>query len=205
VSDIVVQPGSEGPHSPVRVDFVGTYEINRWRPLLQWLIAIPHFLILWVLGVVAGVCLFVAFFTVLFTKTIPEQLFGIIVMTYRYSWRVSTYALWMREEYPPFDFTTAPADNRMDPPTLLEVDDPGELMRWGPLYKWFLAIPHFVIIWFLGIGAFFAIVWAFFVVLFTGKYPAGVRNYVVGLQRWTMRVQAYAGFLRDEYPPFSFD
>jgi hypothetical protein len=197
--------GSKEPRSPVRLNFVGGYEINRWRPLFQWLIAIPHFLVLWVLGVLASVCLFVSFFTVIFTKTIPEQLFGIIVMTYRYSWRVTSYVLWMREEYPPFDFTAPPADNRMDPATLLEIDHPGELMRWGPLYKWFLAIPHLVVVWLLGIGAIFVAIWAFFAVLFTGRYPPGARDYLVGLQRWTLRVQAYAGFLRDEYPPFSLE
>jgi hypothetical protein len=190
---------------PVRLEFTGPYEINRWRPLFHWLIAIPHFIVLWVLGVLASVCLFVAFFTVLFTKAIPDQLFGLVVMTYRYSWRVSSYVLWMREEYPPFDFTATAEDNGMDPPTVVEIQYPNELMRFGPLYKWFLAIPHFVVIWFLGIGAIFVGIWAFFAVLFTGRYPPGARDYLVGLQRWTLRVQAYAGFLRDEYPPFSLD
>jgi hypothetical protein len=199
------QGGSEESRSLVRLNFVGGYEINRWRPLFQWLIAIPHFIVLWALGVISSICLFVAFFTVLFTKTIPEQIFGLIVMTYRYSWRVTSYVMWMREEYPPFDFTATPADNRMDPATLLEIDHPDELMRWGPLYKWFLAIPHLVVVWLLGIGAIFVAIWAFFAVLFTGSYPPSARDYLVGLQRWTLRVQAYAGFLRDEYPPFSLE
>jgi hypothetical protein len=204
----VTDAPSAGPaesHGPVRLDLSGPNEINRWRPLFQWLLAIPHFLILWVLGVLASVCLFVAFFTVLFTKAIPDQLFGLIVMTYRYSWRVTSYALWMREEYPPFDFTATPEDNGMDPPTVVEIQYPSELMRFGPLFKWFLAIPHFVVIWFLGIGAIFVGIWAFFAVLFTGRYPAGARDYLVGLQRWMLRVQAYAAFLRDEYPPFSMN
>jgi hypothetical protein len=196
---------SESADAPVRLDFSGPLEVSRWRPLINWIIAIPHFLVLWVLGVLAGVCLFVSFFTVLFTKQIPPQLFDIIVMTMRYSWRVASYALWMREDYPPFDFTPGTTDNRMDPHTVLEIDRPDELTRWGPLYKWLLAFPHYIALWFLAIGAFFALFWAFFVVLFTGSYPQGVRNYVVGVQRWTLRVQAYAGFLRDEYPAFSMD
>ena len=194
-----------GPTSPVSLDFRGPREINRWRPLFHWLLVIPHLLVLWVLGVLASVCMFVALLTVLFTKSIPDQLFGLIVMIYRYSWRVTSYALWMREDYPPFDFTATPDDNGMDPHTVLEIQYPEELNRFGPLYKWFLALPHFVVIWFVAIGAVFVAIWAFFAVLFTGLYPAGARDYLVGLQRWTLRVQAYAGFLRDEYPPFSME
>jgi hypothetical protein len=204
VTDIS-QVGEGTPRAPVHLAFVGPLEVNRWRPLFHWLIAIPHYLVLWVLGILAGVCLFVAFFTVLFTRAIPDPLFGLIVMTYRYSWRVTSYTLWMREEYPPFDFTATASDNGMDPPTQLDVQYPDELERWAPLYKWLLAIPHFVVLWFLGIGAIFVVIWAFFAVLFTGAYPQGARDYLVGLQRWMLRVQAYAGFLRDEYPPFSMD
>jgi hypothetical protein len=204
VTDIS-QTGEGTPRAPVHLDFVGPLEVNRWRPLFHWLIAIPHYFVLWLLGIVTGVCLFVAFFTVLFTKAIPEQLFGLVVMTYRYSWRVTSYTLWMREEYPPFDFTATATDNGMDAPTQLEVRYPQELQRWAPLYKWFLAIPHYVVIWFLAIGAIFVVFWAFFAVLFTGAYPQGARDYLVGLQRWTLRVQAYVGFLRDEYPPFSME
>jgi hypothetical protein len=71
--------------------------------------------------------------------------------------------------------------------------------------KWLLVIPHYFVLVFLGFGAFFGVVGAFFVVLFTGKYPEGIRNFLVGLARWQMRVQAYVTFLRDEYPPFSLD
>ena len=70
--------------------------------------------------------------------------------------------------------------------------------------KWLLAIPHYVVLFFLSIGAFFAVVIAWFAILFTGRYPRGLFDYVVGVGRWGLRVEAYAFLLvTDRYPPFS--
>jgi hypothetical protein len=108
----------------------------------------------------------------------------------------------MREPYPPFDFDPGTTDNGADL-AVLTIEYPGEVNRFLPLIKWLLIIPHCFVLVFLFIGALFAWVFAFFAVLFTGKYPEGVRNYFVGLARWILRVQAYMNLLRDEYPPFS--
>lgn len=122
-------------------------------------------------------------------------------MTYRYRWRVTSYVMWMRTPYPPFSFTPAAEDDGVDPASLT-VDRPAELKRFMPLVKWFLAIPHFVVLLFLYIGAVFVDIVTFFAVLFTARYPQGMRDYLVGVQRWSVRVRSYAGFLTDEYPPF---
>ena len=72
-----------------------------------------------------------------------------------------------------------------------------------PLVKWFLAIPHYFVLIFLFIGAFFAVIAAWFAILFTGRYPRGIFDYLVGVGRWQNRVVAYAGILvTDQYPPF---
>jgi hypothetical protein len=79
-----------------------------------------------------------------------------------------------------------------------------DLNRWFPLFKWFLAIPHYIVLAFLGIAAFFCIVFAWFAILFTGRYPRSLFDFVVGVGRWGVRVQAYAFLLvTDRYPPFS--
>jgi hypothetical protein len=78
--------------------------------------------------------------TIRFTKTIPRPIFDVIVWTYRYQWRVSPYALFLREQYPPFDFTMSADDTGGDPATL-SISYPVEFNRWAPLYKWLLAIP----------------------------------------------------------------
>ena len=78
-----------------------------------------------------------------------------------------------------------------------------DLNRWLPLVKWLLAIPHFIVLVFLWIAAFFVVVVAWFAILFTGRYPRGLFDFVVGVGRWTNRVTAYAIVLvTDEYPPF---
>jgi len=90
----------------------------------------------------------------------------------------------------------------------LELDPPdgAALSRWLPLVKWLLAIPHYVVLAFLALAAFFVVVFAWFAILFTGRYPRGAFRFVVGVFRWGLRVEAYAFLLiTDRYPPFSLD
>jgi hypothetical protein len=95
-----------------------------------------------------------------------------------------------------------PAEVR-DYPAQLGIDYQEEYSRLLPLVKWLLAIPHFFVLTFLGIGAAFVLFIAFFAVLFTGSWPRGMFDFVVGVQRWAVRVYAYVGLMTDEYPPFS--
>ena len=82
-------------------------------------------------------------------------------------------------------------------------DAKADLGRGMPLVKWFLAIPHYVVLFFLSIGAFFAVVFAWFAILFTGRYPRGLFDYVEGVLRWHNRVVGYAfALVTDRYPPF---
>ncbi len=80
-------------------------------------------------------------------------------------------------------------------------DVPVELNRWLPLVKWFLAIPHYIVLFVLFVGAFFAVVIAWFAILFTGRYPRGLFDYVVGVGRWALRVNAYLGTARHRQVP----
>jgi Domain of unknown function (DUF4389) len=189
---------------PARLDLEAPLKVKNWRPLVNWLLAIPHLIVLYGLRALRMALTIIAFFAVLFTRRVPEGIFNVIVMTRRYAWRVTTYALWMREPYPPFDFTLASQDDGIDPASV-SIDYPTELNRWMPLVKWFLAIPHYIVLIFLGIGVVFVIILSFFIVLFTGKWPEGFRSFVIGTQRWSLRVGTYVLFLRDEYPPFSFE
>ena len=191
-----------GSGYPVRLDLEAPFTVARWRPLVNWILAIPQFIIAAGLQYLRRALLIVSFFMVLFTEQIPEQLFNLIVMSYRYQWRVKSYAVWMRESYPPFNFNMVAGDDGIDP-AILSIQYPTKLKRWMPLVKWFLAIPHYFVLIFVYIAAIFVFIASFFAVLFTGKYPKGMRDFGVGVSRWSMRVSAYVGFLRDEYPPFS--
>jgi hypothetical protein len=190
-----------GRMDSVRLEFERGYEVDRWRVIGNWVLAIPHLFILYVLQSVRSVLTFISFFAVLFTKQIPEGIFNFIVMVDRYQWRVTTYTLFMRNEYPKFEFDMVAADPHSDLATF-EIVRQDEYNRWAPLYKWFLAIPHYVVLVVLGIGAVFVWIAAFFVVLFTGKWSEGMRSYMIRLSRYGARVFAYVGLLRDEYPAF---
>lgn len=185
------------PGYPLRYDVEYVEELSRWLIFVKWLLAIPHFVILWALGIAAAVIGFIAFFAILFTKRYPRGLFDFVVNVNRWSANVDAYTGLFRDEYPPFSW---------DPgqyAVTYEVDYPEELNRWLPLVKWLLAIPHVIVLYFLLIGAFVAWVIAWFAILFTRRFPRGLFDFIVGVRRWQYRVNAYAGLLRDEYPPFS--
>ena len=148
-------------------------------------------------GIASG--LFVAtLLMILFRQRYPRWWFDFAKELARFSARVCAYVVLLTDEYP----STVEEQS-----VHLELDYPDaatDLNRWLPLVKWLLAIPHFIVLFFLGIGAVFAVVIAWFAILFTGKYPRGLFDYVVGVGRWGLRVQAYAFLLiTDEYPPFS--
>jgi len=187
----------DAPEYPLRLEVEYPEALNRWLVLIKWLLAIPQILIVYVLVTVASVIHLIAFFAILFTTRYPEDLFRFVVNIYRWQANLYAYVGLMRDEYPPFSWEPGQY------PVTFEIDYPQELNRWLPLVKWLLALPHYVILFFLGIAA--AVVWviAFFAILFTTAYPRGMFDFVVGVLRWSNRVNAYVYFMRDEYPPFS--
>ncbi len=187
---------------PAQVEFHGDRHITRWHPLVQWLLAIPQLMIASSLRSLRQVLLLISLFTVLFTKGIPRPIFDMITMSYRYEWRAMSYAMFLHEDYPPFDFQPAAEDDGVEPHTMLSISYPEQLNRWKPLYKWFLAIPHYVVVAVLFVGAVFAVLGGFVAVLVTGEYPEGLRDFLVGVYRYAIRVEAYVGLLTDIYPPF---
>ncbi len=195
-------PPSPAPTYAVRLDLEAPNKIARWRPFVHWLLAIPHFIISYALSVLTFAITVVAFFAILFTKRYPEGLFKFAVMSARYNYRVMSYVMYMREPYPPFEFPTEFEDPG-DDPARLSIAYPQELSRWLPFVKWLLAIPHYFVLFILYFGVLFVWVVSFFAVLFMGKYPEGLRSFMVGVFRWYHRVSAYTALLTDQYPPFS--
>ncbi len=188
---------------PAQLEFQGDQRITRWRPLVQWLLALPQLLIASALRSLRQVLILISLFTVLFTKKIPQPLFDMIATSFRYEWRALSYALFLHEDYPPFDFQPSAADDGVEPHTSLSIAYPEHLDRWKPLYKWLLAIPHYLVLVVLTIAGIFAAAGGLIAVLFTGKYPEGVRDFIVGAARYGLRVESYVGLLTDVYPPFT--
>ena len=190
---------------PLQLQLDADRRITRWRPFVQWLLAIPHLLIAWALRSLRHVLSLISFFTVLFTRRIPRPIFDAIVMTYRYEWRAMSYALFLHEDYPPFDFDLSSEDDGLEPHTSLRLTYPEQLERWKPLYKWLLAVPQYVVLAALTVAAGLAVIAGLVAVPITGQYPDRLRRFLVSTYRYALRVEAYVGFLTDRYPPFSLD
>lgn len=188
---------------PAHLEFQADYQISRWRPLYQWVLAIPQLMVAGALGSLRNALTVISLVTVVFTEEIPRPIFDAIAMCYRYEWRAMSYALFLHEDYPPFDFDLSASDDRMEPHTTVSFEYPDHLDRWAPLYKWLLAVPHYVVLFCLWLAAGAAVIFGFFAVLFTGEYPHGARDFLVDVYRYGLRVQAYVGLLTDRYPPFS--
>jgi hypothetical protein len=135
---------------------------------------------------------------IVFRQRYPRWWFDYTLQLNRFTTRVGAYLTLLTDKYPSTEDEQS-VHLELDYP-----DVPRDLNRWLPLVKWFLAIPHYIVLWFVWLLAFVFVVIAWFAILFTGTYPRALFDFVVGAIRWTLRVQAYAFLLvTDKYPPFS--
>ena len=185
------------PDYPARLDIDHPPNLNRWLPLVKWLLAIPHYVALFFLGIGAYIVLIIAFFIVLFTRVYPEGLFNYMVGFERWRTRVSAYVLLQTDAYPPFSLEDDPSY-----PVRLQVDYPGEVARWRPLVNWLLVIPELIGAFAIGIAALVCALIGFFTILFTTQYPPGLFNVVTIGLRWTVRGTVFGYWMTEQYPPF---
>ena len=180
---------------------------SRWLWLIKWLLLIPHIVVLSFLLVGVVVAVVLAFFAILFTKRYPRGLFDYNVGVLRWTWRVFFYFAdaGATDKYPPFSLRR---DD--DYPADLDVEYPEHLDRWLPMVKWLLLLPHWIIVGLLsgseypGLTQLLVLI-AVVVLLFTGSYPRGIFDLIMGLNRWVLRVSVYALLMTDKYPPFRLD
>jgi len=218
-----VAPGATTAYVyPARLHGYLDPNLSRWMWLVKWFLAIPHFIVLFILWFAFGVVTIVAWFAILFTARYPRSLFNFSVGVIRWNWRVAFYAFSAigTDVYPPFTLA------RTDYPADFDVDYPERLSRGLVLVKsWLLAIPHLLLISLLtgtartweyrdgewvqqGVGISFLgllVLIAGVILLFTGQYRRGLFDLLLGLNRWIYRVIAYVALMRDEYPPFHLD
>ena len=190
---------------PVSVEGELDPELNRWLWLVKWLLIIPHIIVLIFLWIAFFVLTVIAFFAILFTGRYPREIFAFNVGVLRWTWRVVfySYSALATDRYPPFSLSTR------DYPANLEVEYPEQLSRGRVLIKWWLlAIPHYIVVGVLeGFGSSIGLttILALFgavALLFTRRYPGDIFELVMGFNRWSFRVVAYASLMTDRYPPF---
>jgi hypothetical protein len=170
--------------------------LNRATTFFRLLWLIPIWVIVGLVGR-GGILSLPALLMLLFRKKYPRWWFDWNLELSRFSARVSTYAQLLRDEYPSTDEQQAVHLDAVYP-------DAKQLSRGLPLVKWFLAIPHYFVLYFLQIFASICVMIAWFAILFTGRYPRALFDFVVGVKRWSLRVSAYTSLLiTDQYPPFS--
>lgn len=185
---------------PVDVDAQLLPEYSRFMPLIKWLILLPHYICLIVLGIGAAFVGLIAFFATLFTAKYPEGMWNYMVGVHRWALRVMSYHMLISDKYPPFTLQETPEDT-----VQLNASYPERVSRWRPLFAWLIVIPYAIvasiIFWVAQICAFFA----FFTILFTKKVPAGLFNVIRNGLTWNMRSGFYSYWMSTVYPPFEWD
>lgn len=178
-------------------------ETQNWRPLVNWLFAIPHLVIANALGNVANLMSIVSWFAIVFTGRMPDGIARFQCMILRYEARAYSYVAFLRQPYPQFEFQMTDIDPGNDPLRVDFAPQLSERNRVTVAFRLVLIIPVVVYAATIAIAAAFAVILAAFAVLFTGRWPQGLRTYVINAGRLTLRVSAYGRLLTDSYPTFA--
>src|SRR3954452_13437725 len=227
MSDLPHTQTATHPSYPVRVEGRLEPGLSRGLWLVKWLLLVPHLIVLLFLWIAFAVLTVIAWFAILITGRYPPGIFRFNLGVLRWTWRVSYYGYGAlgTDRYPPFTLAEVP-----DYPTHLDVPYPDRLSRGLVLVKsWLLAIPHYLVLavfvggglwlstssgtnnglnngWNAGVGLVDLLVLiSAIVLLFTGRYPKPLYDFVLGMDRWVLRVAAYVALMTDRYPPFRLD
>jgi hypothetical protein len=187
------------PDYPVRLEIDYVERPSRLSTFFRGLLVIPHLIVLTFVGIGSLFAILVAWFAVLFTGRFPRGLFDFIVGVIRWGARVTAYMFLMTDRYPPFALADDPGY-----PVRLEIDYPEHMENWRPLVNWLLVIPFGYAASGLLFAAYFVVMVAWFAIVFTGRYPEGMFDFVTIPVRWSVRHTAYAYFMVDKYPPFEW-
>ena len=174
-------------------------EYSRLLPIVKSLLLIPHWFVLFFVFIGALFAIVYAWFAVLITGKYPQGVQKFLVGTFRWTTRVSAYALLMTDRYPPFSL-----DHDDEYPARFDVSYTEEIDRWRPPVHWLLAYPYTLVAGVLMFLAYVCTFLAFFAILFTKKFPKGLFDFNVVAFRWQNRGNAYALFMVDKYPPWEW-
>ncbi len=166
------------------------------------ILSIPHIIVVYLLGIVGRVISVLSWIVIVFTGKLPASLAEISCMLIRYQTRVGVFVVFMRSSYPPFDFDTSTQDNGKDPEVTVNFEPELEgRSRLSVFFRFILLIPVVIVGILWGILAELAAIVAFFAVLILGRWPKGLLNFIVGINRFSVRTSAYWSLLTDKFPP----
>lgn len=179
------------------------YEVARWRPLVHWLMFVPHALILQAFRALAGVIAFVYWVALIVTGRLHRGLYDVMAMYERYSARATAFLFGFTEQYAPFAFHGGGDDDRAYPPVTLTLPEPqdGQVSR-KLAFNFLLAIPHYLVFVLYAVAAVVVAIGAWFAVLFTGEWPEGWRRFLVRVNNYYYRIWSYATMVETTYPKF---
>lgn len=190
------------------MDYPATFEFNapekvaRWRVIGNLILSIPQLIVVYLLGIVGTVIDILSWIVIVLTGKLPAGLAGVSCMLIRYQTRVGAFIVFMRSSYPPFDFDTSTQDNGKDPEVVVNFEPELEgRSRLSVFFRFILLIPVVIVGMLWGILAELAAIVAFFAVLILGRWPKGLLNFIVGVNRFSVRTSAYWSLLTDKYPP----
>ena len=178
-------------------------ETQNWRPLVNWALAIPHLVIANALGNLANLMSVVSWFSIVFTGRMPGGIVRFQCMILRYEARAYSYVMFLRRPYPEFEFDTAVGDSGHDPLRVDFAPQAADRNRVTVAFRIVLIIPVLIYMALVVVAAAFAVIAAAIAVLFTGRWPKGLRTFVLDAGRLTLRVGAYGRLLTDTYPTFA--
>jgi hypothetical protein len=178
------------------------YEVERWRPLVNWVLYIPHAVILYALQALARAVFCIYWLMLIFTGKLHPGLYGVMVMYERYNARAGGFLVGWSQTYPPFEFTTDSDDNASYPAIRLNLPVvPASVPRSAALNV-LKAIPHYSVLMIFLVGAALVAVIGWFAVLFTGAWPPGMRGFLVRVSNYQYRIWTYVTMVDNTYPTF---
>ena len=178
------------------------YELARWRPLVNWLLYIPHGIILNALQTLSGAVFVVYWLMLAFTGKLHPDLYGVMAMYERYNARASGFLVGYSEKYPPFDFANVTADNGAYPPIRLTLPAVPEAVPRSAALNVLKAIPLYIVLFGYVIAAAIVALIGWFAVLFTGRWPQAMRGFLVRVSNYYYRVWTYVTMVENDYPNF---
>jgi hypothetical protein len=185
---------------PVTLKVEFPKKLSRLTTFFRLFMLIPQIIVLYFINIAGGVILFISWWAILFIGRYPKDFFDFIVWVFRWGTRLTGYAYLLTDKYPPFS-----GREERGYPVVLRIETPKKLSRLTTFFRFFMFIPHVIVLYFISIAGGVILFISWWAILFTSRYPRTLFDFIVWVFRWRTRVAAYFYLVTDKYPPFTGD